>query len=143
MKVFAPLFCADEYHWMTPSPLRHGHDDPPAGCFAACPPSGSRIADAGVPARAADCTAPSSPVIVAASIGPLSTSEPARNPWRGLVVPPPRYFTASRCDFTEIVRADAFAPTNDSSCAPAAFASPVAGTPSTWLDGLPLHLASM
>ena len=48
-----------------PSAVRHGQDAPPVGCFAACPPSGSMIADAGVFARAAVLTAPS--VLIAPS----------------------------------------------------------------------------
>src|SRR3954464_9690041 len=111
MKVCADLSCAavgcatvPAYHWITPSAVRHGQDAPPAGCLAACPPSGSMIADAGVLARAAAFTAPSNAVIVAASIGPSSTSDPARNPDRELVVPPPTYLTASRCAFTVIDR---------------------------------------
>ncbi len=101
------------------------------------------IADAGVLARAAAFTAPIIAVIVAASIGPWSTSEPARNPVRGLVVPPPRYTTASIGVLTVIELLEALTPTNDCSCAAAADALPVVEMPSTWTDSVPLLLASM
>src|SRR3954452_21071019 len=90
MLVSVGVVASPTYHWITPRAARHGQAEPPAGCLAAWPPSGSRIAEAFRPDRAAVLTTPRNPLIVVASIAPRKTSEPARKAVRGLVVPPPR-----------------------------------------------------